>query len=827
MKTPTDRPPSPVPLDSALVQSAFEQSRVGMLLLDPRACILIVNRSARGYLGIAEDQEVAGHPIWEFVGTASRNSDAAWRGLTEGAAAGRVEFRDIGSDEVIEWTAQPIQSSDGVVVGIAMEGRDVTALRRTDGEARLLTKLALAIGHTDSLELAISAALRIVCESAGWLVGEAWLLDTSTPGEPHLTHGGAWTVRDPRLDAFASQSIGFRFARGEGLAGVAWERREPVSAQQFSQSTEFTRSPLAAAAGIKSAIAIPVLAGDEIVAVLNFFMASASINAGMAKVTTAAAAQLGPLILQKQAEEAHRVAEARLRGIVSIALDAIISIDDDRRVTLFNWGAERIFGYSADEMIGQPLDVLLPEALRARHAAHIAGFATSASAARRMGERSPIVGRRKNGEIFPAEASISRFRAGGHWTFSVILRDITDRQRTEEGLRFLAETGALLTDLLRDPTVLDRIARRAVPTLGDVCVIDLVDDTRVTTAAVAAVDERLAEIVRSHQDVHALRWDGNHPVVAAVRRYETQLMPDRAHDDLGLGSMLVVPLITRGQVLGAMSFAMAQSGRRHDTSYQALAEQLAVRVALAVDGVGLLARTRRAVAARDEVLAVVSHDLRNPLSAINMCVGVLRGQPAPDAAVAKELLETVHESTALMSRIIQDLLDIASIDAGRLSIDRRPQSLRPVLVHAVQMLQPIAIERQLTLTLDEVDSALPNVAMDADRVLQVLANLLHNASKFTEPGGAVRMAAERVGDQVQVSVQDTGRGIARDDLPRVFDRFWHDRQASTIRSTGLGLAIARGIVEAHGGRIWVESATDRGSTFTFTLPLIDSGHDQH
>jgi signal transduction histidine kinase len=269
-----------------------------------------------------------------------------------------------------------------------------------------------------------------------------------------------------------------------------------------------------------------------------------------------------------------------------------------------------------------------------------------------------------------------------------------------------------------------------------------------------------------------------------------------------------------------MTFAMEHGARRHDASYRALAEQLAVRVALAVDGASLYQRTRRAVGARDEVLAVVSHDLRNPLSAIKMCVGALRDESPLDAETSQELLGTVHESATLMTRIIQDLLDVASIDAGQLSIDRRLQSLPPILAKAVAMFDSVAIEHQITLTA-ETDPSLPELRVDADRIIQVLANLLHNACKFTPAGGFIRVATDERDGVVQILVSDTGPGIARDHLPRVFDRFWHDRGSSTIRSTGLGLAIARGIVEAHGGRIWVDSTPGEGSTFTFTLPIVD------
>jgi PAS domain S-box-containing protein len=760
-----------------------------MLVLDPDGSVQIANPAARDYLALE---------------LADLGSEAAawWRGAVQRVAEERVEVSHVhesSGDRIIEWVIRPMLDAERNLLGLTAEGREVTDRQRVEHEAQLLLRLSLAIGHTDSLELAIAAALRTVCEASGWAMGEAWLPDEE--GEAtRLVRGALWTARDAKIEAFAAQGTGFSFTRGDGLPGQAWARAEPVWERPLSTARTFTRAPLAAAAGLRAAVAIPVMSGDDVVAVLSFYMTDARTDdARLARITTAVATQLGPLIVQKRTEETHRLAEAKLGGIVSIALDAIISIDENRCITLFNWGAEQIFGYTADEALGQSLDMLLPPAARERHGSHIAQFATSSQTARRMGERSPISGLRKSGEIFPCEAAISRFRAGGRWTFTVTLRDITDRQRTEEGLRFLSESGALLSDLIRDPTVLERVARRAVPTLGDRCVIDLADEVHITT--VAATDDARAP----------LTWGSTDLVVETMRDGATRMVPE--HEG---GSLLIVPLVAQKRTLGAMSFAMTRSGRRHDASYRALAEELAVRVALAVDAAALYQRTRQAVGARDEVLAVVSHDLRNPLSAINMCVSALRESQA-DPETTHELLGTVRESAALMSRIIQDLLDVASIDAGKLSIERRPQAIAPVLSHAIAMFEAVATEHQITLREDE-EPPLPNVVIDAERVLQVLANLLHNACKFTPAGGTVRVRAVTVAESVQLSVSDTGPGIPREDLPRVFDRFWHDRRTSKIRSTGLGLAIARGIVEAHGGRIWVESTPGKGSTFTFTLP---------
>jgi signal transduction histidine kinase len=269
---------------------------------------------------------------------------------------------------------------------------------------------------------------------------------------------------------------------------------------------------------------------------------------------------------------------------------------------------------------------------------------------------------------------------------------------------------------------------------------------------------------------------------------------------------------------------MAPGGRTHDQSYVALAEAFGVRVGLAVDSAAIYQRARRAIGARDEALAVVSHDLRNPLSAIALCVTALRESPPPGADVMADLLGTVAESATLMKRIIQDLLDVASIDAGRLSLERRLQALAPVLERACGMFREAAADAGVSLELDRQGlDRLPAAGIDAERILQVLATLLNNALKFTDPGGAVTMRAVAQPDRITVTVSDTGAGITPADLPNVFDRFWHGRRSAKIRSTGLGLAIARGIIEAHGGRILVQSELGRGSTFSFDLPASPTG----
>jgi PAS domain S-box-containing protein len=376
----------------------------------------------------------------------------------------------------------------------------------------------------------------------------------------------------------------------------------------------------------------------------------------------------------RAAFEALRTSEFRFASIVDIAADAIISVDEDQVITLFNQGAERIFGYKGSEVIGQPLDLLLPTDAHEVHREHIRQFARMGMLARRMGERSEVRGRRKNGEVFPAEASISQIDIEGRRVFTAVLRDITERRAAEQERARLLEA--------------EQAARTAAET--------------------------------------ALRT-------------------------------------------------------------------------------------------RDEVLAVVSHDLRNPLSVIDMCAASLADRlPAGDEG-ARSLVRTIESSTEWMNRLIEDLLDVARVEAGRLALERQPHDLVRVISEATVMLEPLIAEKSLTLR-EDLPEHLPRANVDARRVVQVLENLVSNAVKHTPPGGEIQIHAESVNGEVRIVVRDTGSGIPAEHLPHLFDRFWQARDARR-GGAGLGLAIAKGIVEAHGGRIWVESSLGAGSTFGFSLPI--------
>jgi signal transduction histidine kinase len=225
---------------------------------------------------------------------------------------------------------------------------------------------------------------------------------------------------------------------------------------------------------------------------------------------------------------------------------------------------------------------------------------------------------------------------------------------------------------------------------------------------------------------------------------------------------------------------------------------------------------QRIIDAREEILRIVAHDLRNPLNTIHMATSLLIEEPGPETARVSQL-RIIQRSGERMNRLIQDLLSVTTIEAGRLSIAARKMTVPDLFREASEMLEPTAREKSISLIVNVADD-LPAVRADPARVLQVFSNLVGNAVKFTPAGGSITLSATRSDGRVLCSVADTGPGIPAAQIPRLFGKFWQAKRGDG-RGVGLGLAIARGIVEAHGGTIDVRSEVGQGSVFSFSLPV--------
>lgn len=536
---------------------------------------------------------------------------------------------------------------------------------------------------------------------------------------------------------------------------------------------------------------------------------------------------------RKLLEEEFRLAEAKSSRIVSVSSDAIISIDEKQRITLFNDGAEKIFGYAKNEVIGASLEILIPERFRAIHERHVETFASGPEVARRMGERTTkILGLRKSGEEFPADAAISKLDVEGTRILTVALRDVTEQQRVENEQRFLAEVGSVLASTLDYEETPKRIAWLLVADLADVCIVETVEGAaQVRRAVVAHRDPSKAPTARNLQQVQldpqrpylgSAAIDTKRPLLISnvTPEYLESITQSDEHrkalSDLGAQSMMALPLLTHGRVAGSMVLIRTTTIPRYTQEDVSFAEEVALRAAFAVENARLYQAAQRAIEARDDVLGIVAHDLRSPLGTILMQADLLGRRGTEPERRSRKPANTIQRAATRMNRLIEDLLDVTRMEAGGLSIEQARMSAGQAVSDSVEAQEALVSSASLDFRVD-VAPDLPDIYADRDRVLQVFDNLVGNAVKFTQPGGRIMIGAAPRDDDVLFWVADSGVGIADEDLPHLFDRFWQARKAGRL-GAGLGLAIAKGIVEAHGGRIWVQSTVGRGSTFFFTIP---------
>jgi len=411
-----------------------------------------------------------------------------------------------------------------------------------------------------------------------------------------------------------------------------------------------------------------------------------------------------------------------------------------------------------------------------------------------------------------------------------ISEDITERRRIEEERRLLAEVSVALSASLDYEQTLATVTELAVQGVVDWCAIDVMEEhghiRRLKVASADPGNAALCAVLEQMPPNRALP----HPARSVVESRRSFVIehvtpqylesvaqgPEhlRALRATGLTSLIAVPLLMRGELLGVLMFGSSNPDRIYRQDDLRWAEPLADRSAVAIENARLYRASVEATQHRDQVLGVVAHDLRNPLSTILM----------QTAARSRKSNEVVHRAATRMNRLIQDLLDVSLIEMGQLPIQPARLSGGELVVEAVETQKMLATSASVELRLD-VGKDVAEVWGQHDRLLQVFENLIGNAIKFTTAGGWITVGAESNDQEVVFWVADSGGGIAPGDIPHVFDRFWQATRGDR-RGAGLGLPITKGIVEAHGGRIWVESTLGRGSTFYFSIPRALPTADQ-
>ena len=409
--------------------------------------------------------------------------------------------------------------------------------------------------------------------------------------------------------------------------------------------------------------------------------------------------------------------------------------------------------------------------------------------------------------------------------------DITSRKRAEDSLRFLARVSEVVTSSLDAQATLENSAAAAIPILGDLCVIDVVEGAAIRRAVVKHVDPAMEDDARLLQ-TYGPRPDLNTGAAAVIRSGQPEIINEIPPEviaqrgdqfrtligRLRLQSYMVVPLIARGATIGAVTVGSREK-QRYDRADLDLAALFARRVALAIENAQLHTAAIEANRAKDAFLATVSHELRTPMTATLGWVRMLT-MTSVDKETMSLALESIDRSTQAQARLIEDILDVSSIISGKFRLTVAPVDLRGVITNAIETLRPAATAKQISIGV-HLDFT-PLVEGDANRLQQIVWNLLSNAIKFVPRGGHIEVRLVRTENAARIVVSDDGPGIEPAFLPHVFERFRQaDGGTARVHSgLGLGLAIVRHLAEIHGGSVTAESdGLGKGATFTVELPL--------
>jgi len=474
-----------------------------------------------------------------------------------------------------------------------------------------------------------------------------------------------------------------------------------------------------------------------------------------------------------------QVSESQQRAVLDHVLDGIITIDEGGIVQTFNTAAEGIFGYSAAEVVGRNVNMLMPEPDHSRHDMYLQNYLVTGQS-KVLGTRLEVMGRRNGGVSFPIDLGVSEVRSGHYRLFTGVVRDIAERKRAE-------------ADLNRFKYVLDN-------TLDMIFMFD-------------------AETL---QFVYA-----NHGAMDGLGNTEAELLRMHAYDIKPLipepvFRSMIAPLLSEDKK--ALYFETLH--RRKDGTDVPVDVHLQL-VRERADGPGLFIAIARDITERkridrmkSEFVSTVSHELRTPLTSIRGSLGLLAGGVAgemPDAA--RSLLEIATNNSERLSRLINDILDIEKIEAGQMKFDMSVFDVMPLVEKSLEMNRGLAEQYNVHFVLTETvpDS---QVYADAERLLQVLANFLSNAAKFSPPGDVATVSVKALGHRVRVGVRDHGPGIPLEFRSRIFQKFSQADASDTRQKggTGLGLSISKAIIERLGGEIGFDAESSDGTLFYFDLP---------
>ncbi|HEX8410592.1 MAG TPA: PAS domain S-box protein [Thermoanaerobaculia bacterium] len=824
-----------------------EASEFAIILLDTEGRIELWNSGAEAIFGYSPDEVKGQHFELLFVHD-DRTLGMPAKELEHARADGRAEdtrwhLHKSGRWMFMDGVTTPLRDEAGRITGFSKFARDVTDRQRT--ESRIAAQLALTnlLRIEQPFDQTARLVMQAVCENLGWDVGMLW--EAQNDEMVCIDHWHA-----PLVDGEAATALceGGRLARGLGLVGQVLATGEAVWVPRFRDAERYPRAPLAERAGMLGAFAFPITAAGRVLGALEFFSREErEPDQALIPIMTLIGAQIGDFIERRRTQELLRESEERYRLVSETAQDAIFTIDEQSTITFCNPAVERMFGYKAEELIGHKLDVIIPERLRDAHRRGIDRYLrTRTKNIPWTGVELPAL--HKDGREFPCELSFGEWARDGQTIFTGFARDVTERKRAleiEQQARAEAEAtkkqlerradeeasfrhlASALTGAVEMTEVLYEITNRAtLVTRADGVYVERiaaqggVQQVEVVSSAGRGAPPRGLRVAFPGSMTDEILQGGSPVILTSMDTFGRNMAPYLS-DTCAECEVLVTPLVAEKEPLGALVLLNSRASGRHFRDTDVVrARTLGDLASLALRRVRLMEQEREAkekaeaaVRVRDETLGIVSHDLRNPLTTIALSADLLAGAPS---AEQPELIETIRTSARRMQRLIQDLLDVARVEAGGLAVAASLMEPEPLVREVLAAHEQIAEQKKQRIACD-IRGALPRICADRDRLVQVLGNLLGNAVKFTPERGVIHVETKQRDGQVFFVVRDTGPGIPEADLKNVFTPYWQAKKTAHM-GAGLGLAIVRGIVEAHGGRVWAENAPGGGAMFTFTIP---------
>jgi PAS domain S-box-containing protein len=778
----------------------------------------------------------------------------------------QLEYRIVWPDGSVHWVearGRVVRDESGAPIAMRGLCTDITARKEAEQERerslareRSAREAAEAVGRRLEMQYQVAAllskttvvharvVLETVCTGLGWNWGALWRVDAGV-----LRCDAVYRSSDGPLAAFEAHNRDLHIRPGAGLLGRVWQSGAPLWVDDVGQDPDFLLGESARQAGLRSAVALPIHVSGELVGVLEFLRCDAQPHdAEMLNTLFAVGGQLGQFLERRRAEETLSESEAQKRAILESAIDAIITVDHEGRIRDFNPAAERMFGHARAEAVGRDVaQLIIPPRFRESHSRGFAHFLETGDE-RGLHTRLDLVALRADGTEFPIEITVTRIPSCDPPICTGFIRDISDRRWMEQrsALRYTVTHVLASAENVREAiqAILEAVCETLDWQVGELWLVDREANALRLFETWGVRARNIRAFMRARSEALLLPGAGVPGRVWASG--EAQWMPDIPVDSpsvrlamkAGLRASFGVPVRLGGEVFGAMVFA---AGRTQEPDPALLELMTAsggqigqfLRHKWAEEDLAALlgreqtarAEAEAAMAARDEFASVVSHDLRNPLTAIMGEAQLLQRRAARGDAFDLDPvlagLRTIEGNAARMTALISELLDAVKLRSGqRLELQPRLTDLAALTKRAIAVHQGATKRHRLIFEGTEPG---PSGEWDPERLDRVLGNLLSNAIKYSPQGGEILLRVERDETHAVLSVQDHGVGIPATDLPHVFDRYFRARNVTgAFAGSGLGLTGAKYLVEQHGGTIAATSVEGDGTRFEVRLPLSRS-----